>query len=167
MNIDIYLTKTEKEDLQKIMQKHHVSMSTIADILITTTYIYLQQNGIQKDINKLLEQEYLYKSEWDKHGTIRPKCFKEEEELFAKIKNFLRANPGASITQVAENCDCKEEAVHAFIKSGRLERVGLRRIAHQCELCNATIYEGVMCADCKKKLKDQVKMLKNISSGQK
>ena len=98
---------------------------------------------------------------------ICPKCFKEEEELFAKIKNFLRANPGASITQVAENCDCKEEAVHAFIKSGRLERVGLRRIAHQCELCNATIYEGVMCADCKKKLKDQVKLLRSIAPEQK
>ncbi len=98
---------------------------------------------------------------------ICPKCFKAEEELFAKIKNFLRANPGASITQVAENCECKEEAVHAFIKSGRLERVGLRRIAHQCELCNATIYEGVMCADCKKKLKDQVKLLRSIAPEQK
>ncbi len=94
---------------------------------------------------------------------ICPKCFKKEEELFAKIKAFLRANPGASITQVAEYCDCTEDAVHAFIKSGRLERVGLRRIAHQCELCNATIYEGVMCADCKKKLKDQVKLLKSIT----
>ncbi len=97
---------------------------------------------------------------------ICPKCFKEEEELFAKIKTFLRANPGASITQVAEYCGCSEDAVHAFIKSGRLERVGLRRIAHQCELCNATIYEGVMCADCKKKLKDQVKMLKSITPQQ-
>ena len=98
---------------------------------------------------------------------ICPKCFQAEEELFSKIKNFLRANPGASITQVAENCGCKEEAVHAFIKSGRLERVGLRRIAHQCELCNTTIYEGVMCADCKKKLKDQVKMLRSMTPGQK
>ena len=25
---------------------------------------------------------------------ICPKCFQKEEELFAKIKNFLRANPG-------------------------------------------------------------------------
>ena len=97
---------------------------------------------------------------------ICPKCFKEEEELFAKIKNFLRANPGASITQVAEYCGCTEDAVHAFIKSGRLERVGLRRIAHQCELCNATIYEGVMCAECRKKLKDQVKQLRSLSPQQ-
>ena len=52
---------------------------------------------------------------------ICPKCFQKEEELFAKIKNFLRANPGASITQVAEYCGCDEEAVHGFIKSGRLE----------------------------------------------
>lgn len=97
---------------------------------------------------------------------ICPKCFQKEEELFGKIKNFLRANPGASLAQVAEYCGCTEDAVHAFIKSGRLERVGLRRIAHQCELCNTTIYEGVMCAECKKKLKDQVKQLKSINPQQ-
>lgn len=94
---------------------------------------------------------------------VCPKCFKEEEELFTKIKGFLRSNPGASVAQVAEHCFCTEERVTEFIKSGRLERVGLRNIAHQCELCGITIYEGVMCPDCKKNLKDQVKSLKSLT----
>ncbi len=92
-----------------------------------------------------------------------PKCFKEEEELFGKIKVFLRANPGASVEQVANNCGCEEDRVMFFIKSGRLERIGLKKIAHQCELCGVTIYEGVMCPDCNKKLKDQVKMLRDMN----
>ena len=90
---------------------------------------------------------------------VCPKCFKEEEELFQKVKNFLRTNPGASVEQVAINVGCASEQVQAFINSGRLERVGLRKVAHPCQLCQKIIYEGVMCPDCKKDLKDQVRIL--------
>ncbi len=91
---------------------------------------------------------------------VCPKCFREEEELFQKVKNFLRTNPGASVVQVAEHAACSEEQVQAFINSGRLERVGLRKVAHPCQLCQKIIYEGVMCPECKKDLKDQVNNLK-------
>ncbi|HOI90321.1 MAG TPA: hypothetical protein PLK28_07400 [Candidatus Rifleibacterium sp.] len=50
--------------------------------------------------------------------------------------------------------------MQAFINSGRLERVGLRKVAHPCQLCQKIIYEGVMCPECKKDLKDQVNNLK-------
>ena len=90
---------------------------------------------------------------------ICPECYRKEELLFLKIKDFLKMNLGANITQVAQSCDCTEEEVFGFIKSGRLERIGLGRIAHPCELCNTTIYEGVMCEECKKKLKNQVNTL--------
>ncbi len=91
---------------------------------------------------------------------ICPKCFQEEEELFNNIKSFLRANSGASIDQVAARCNCTEDRVMEFIKSGRLERVGVKSIAHQCQLCNKIIYEGVMCPECNKTLKEQVKSLR-------
>lgn len=92
---------------------------------------------------------------------VCPKCFREEEDLFQKVKNFLRTNPGASVDQVAQHAGCSEDQVQNFIRSGRLERVGLRKVAHPCQLCQATIYEGVMCSDCKRSLKDQVKILKD------
>lgn len=91
---------------------------------------------------------------------VCPTCFRQEEELFQKVKNFLRTNPGASVTQVAEHAGCDEDRVQAFINSGRLERVGLRKVAHPCQLCQKIIYEGVMCPECKKDLKDQVNNLK-------
>ena len=97
---------------------------------------------------------------------VCPKCFKAEEELFQKVKNFLRANPGASVAQVAENAACSAEQVQAFINSGRLERVGLRKVAHPCQLCQKVIYEGVMCPECKKELKDQVRSLSDPSAPQ-
>lgn len=79
MNIDIYLTKTEKDTIYETMTKYKISMSTIADILITETYYVLTHYGIENDLNKILEEEYLYKDErifW-KHGTIRPKAYKK------------------------------------------------------------------------------------------
>lgn len=97
---------------------------------------------------------------------VCPKCFREEEELFQKVKSFLRANPGASVGQVAEHSGCAPEQVQAFINSGRLERVGLRKVAHACQLCQKIIYEGVMCPECKKELKDQVRSLSDGSSSE-
>ena len=95
---------------------------------------------------------------------VCPKCFREEEELFQKVKSFLRANPGASVSQVAEHARCAPDQVQAFINSGRLERVGLRKVAHACQLCQKIIYEGVMCPECKKELKDQVRSLADPSA---
>ena len=88
-------------------------------------------------------------------------CFAEEERLFTRIKDFLRANPGANIEQIAINCNCEKEKILYFLKTGRLERLGFRKIVHQCEICGETIYEGVMCQDCKRSLKDQVNALRN------
>ena len=62
---------------------------------------------------------------------ICPECYRKEEELFLRIKDFLRLHMGASISQIAENCNCSEKEVFGFIKSGRLERIGLGRIPHE------------------------------------
>ena len=89
MNIDIYLTKTEKDTIYETMTKYKISMSTIADILITETYYVALHYGLTKEINKILEEEYQYKDEkifW-KHGTIRPKAFKKGTWYDTGIKN--------------------------------------------------------------------------------
>lgn len=97
---------------------------------------------------------------------VCPKCFKQEEELFSRVKTFLKNNPGVSVAQVAQSCDCSEEQVWGFIKSGRLDRIGLSQIAHHCELCNKIIYEGVMCDECQRQLKSQLNTLNTIKSSQ-
>lgn len=98
---------------------------------------------------------------------VCPKCFRAEEDLFQKVKNFLRINPGASVEQVAQHAGCSDDQVQIFIRSGRLERVGIRKMAHACQLCQTTIYEGVMCSECKRTLKEQVSQLKEEPSAPK
>lgn len=91
---------------------------------------------------------------------ICSKCFQKEEELFQRVKNFLRANPGITVKEVAQAMNCPEKHIEYFITSGRLERVGVK-IAHPCQICQKTIVEGLICPECKRNLKDQVAMLKN------
>lgn len=93
---------------------------------------------------------------------ICSKCFKEEEELFQKIKAFLRANPGATITHVAEEIDCTEKQVADFVASGRLERIGAQ-VSHPCQICQKMITDGMICQDCKRDLKEQVSDLRDKS----
>ncbi|PKL44687.1 MAG: hypothetical protein CVV41_04795 [Candidatus Riflebacteria bacterium HGW-Riflebacteria-1] len=93
---------------------------------------------------------------------VCPKCFQEEELLFQKVKNFLKANPGATLEEVSKHAACDIDHVEALIRSGRLERAGVKRVAHPCQLCQAIIFDGVVCQECKKTLKEQVKLLKDI-----
>lgn len=90
------------------------------------------------------------------------KCFQKEEELFQKVKGFLRANPGATVQEVATAMNCDESYVNYFVRTGRLERVGVK-VAHPCQICQQTIQDGMICSDCKRSLKDQVATLRGIT----
>ena len=89
---------------------------------------------------------------------ICQKCHQEEEELFLKVRDYLRSNPGVTINDVAKALEATDEQIEYFIKSGRLERVGVK-ISHQCQTCKKTINSGLICHECSKELKEQVKAL--------
>lgn len=88
------------------------------------------------------------------------KCFQKEEELFQRVKSYLRSNPGSSVEDVAKAMDCSEEQVKYFVRTGRLERVGVK-VAHPCQICQKVIMDGMICPECKKSLKDQVSTLRS------
>ncbi len=91
------------------------------------------------------------------------KCFKSEDELFQRTRNFLRANPGATIEQAARFVGCSVDVITGFITSGRLARAGIRKIAHECQLCCTIIYEGNICTNCERILIEQLDSLKKIT----
>jgi len=93
-------------------------------------------------------------------------CHIKEEELFLKVRDFLRTNPGTSIADVAKGVDTSEAQILSFITSGRLERIGAS-IAHECQTCHKIISSGLICPDCSRGLKEQVSSLKQGLDGKK
>jgi len=89
---------------------------------------------------------------------VCPKCFAREEELFQKVKEYLKLNPGVTIKEVARAVMATEVQVEFFVNSGRLERIGAQ-IAHTCQTCNKTIKIGLICPECSKELKEKVSNL--------
>ena len=90
---------------------------------------------------------------------ICPKCFQAEEDLFLKVREYIRANPNSSIFDVATALDTDQDQIEIFITSGRLERTGVQ-INHQCQTCHKVIQTGLICQECSDDLKKQVGNLK-------
>lgn len=86
-------------------------------------------------------------------------CFQKEEELFVQVKDFIRANPNAAVHEVAEALNISVNQINYFIKSGRLERLGVN-VPHPCQTCGRIITTGLICPDCSDDLKKQVGELK-------
>ncbi|RCK81637.1 MAG: flagellar protein [Candidatus Ozemobacter sibiricus] len=86
------------------------------------------------------------------------KCYTAEEEIFARVRDYLRANPGVTVEEVAKAVQTEPSKIEFFISSGRMERVGLQ-IAHTCQTCNKVIKVGLICPECSKALKEKVSTL--------
>jgi hypothetical protein len=95
-----------------------------------------------------------------------PKCHQAEEQLFTKVREYVRTHPGLSIDDVAKAVGATEQQIHHFIISGRLERVGAQ-IAHKCQTCSKIINTGLICPDCSRGLKEQVGSLQKEIARQK
>ena len=79
---------------------------------------------------------------------ICPKCKIKEEEMFQVVKDYLRKNPGASMSTVSEDTEIPVSLIESFLRQGRLEVTADSPIALTCETCGVKIYTGRFCARC-------------------
>ena len=86
-------------------------------------------------------------------------CFQKEEDLFLRIKDFVRANPKATVREVGDSLGISDDQINYFIRTGRLERLGVN-IEHACQTCGRIITTGLICSECSEELKKQVGSLK-------
>lgn len=82
---------------------------------------------------------------------ICPKCTKEQDEQFEKIKKYLYKNPGAGVMEVAEATEVEEKLILHFLKEGRIE-LSEPDGSIRCEKCGKAISSGRMCLECSKEL---------------
>ncbi|MCL2235194.1 MAG: MerR family transcriptional regulator [Defluviitaleaceae bacterium] len=80
---------------------------------------------------------------------ICPECEKEEEQLFSVVQDYLRDNPKAPLTQVAEATGVSAKKIMNYLREGRIE-VAVPVL--QCDGCGTLISTGKLCEDCQKKV---------------
>lgn len=83
---------------------------------------------------------------------ICPACREAMEEDFQRVKAYIRENKGATITQVAEDCEVEISQIQQWLREERLSLSEESGILLQCESCGAPITSGRYCDACKHKL---------------
>jgi len=78
-----------------------------------------------------------------------PDCVKKDEEDFQKVKEYLRDNPGMTLTRTSEDCDVKIEVIREWLREERLEYSSAEDIGLTCESCGKPITSGRFCNECK------------------
>ena len=86
---------------------------------------------------------------------VCPDCYRLIEEQESTVAAYLRDNQRASITEVHEATGVSEKVILKMIKKGRI--VGGVTMEYPCESCGNPIAEGRVCAECGRRVLNQLK----------
>lgn len=78
-----------------------------------------------------------------------PGCREKMEEKFQIVKEYIRSNPGVSISEVSEACDVDKQQITQWLREERLELTEQSTIWLSCETCGTQIRSGRYCERCK------------------
>lgn len=81
--------------------------------------------------------------------TICPSCREKIEAKFSDVKEFVRGNKGASIPEIATECDVEIQQIQQWIREERLVFAEDSPIGIECESCGTMIKTGRFCEKCK------------------
>ena len=77
-----------------------------------------------------------------------PSCREALEAKFQEVKEYIRENKGAGISQIAEACDVEVTQINQWLRESRLELSPDSPIMLSCENCGAPIRSGRFCDKC-------------------
>ncbi len=83
---------------------------------------------------------------------ICPSCKTKLDEKFIAVKEFIRDNPHAGITEVAEANEIPSSQIRRWIREERLSFSEESGVGLDCESCGKIIKSGRLCEECKGKL---------------
>lgn len=83
---------------------------------------------------------------------ICPGCKNKLDEKFAQVREFVRENPRATITEVSEENDVPTSQIRRWIREERLSFSEESGVGLDCESCGKIIRSGRLCEECKSKL---------------
>lgn len=83
---------------------------------------------------------------------ICPACNKKLEDKFQSVKDYIRENPRASVSQIAEDTEVPVQQLKKWVRQERLTFTSDSGVMIDCEKCGKPIQTGRFCKDCKSTL---------------
>ena len=82
------------------------------------------------------------------------KCAQDEEKLYQEVFRFLRRreNRAASIERIVEATGAKEENLHKWVRTGRLQTAMFPNLGYPCDKCGSLTSKGKLCAACSEEI---------------
>ncbi|MCR4842727.1 MAG: flagellar protein [Eubacterium sp.] len=80
--------------------------------------------------------------------TLCPACRKKEEEKFQEVKKYIEENKGASVDEVAKDCEVPSKIIYRWVREERLILSAGSGILIECEICGKPIVKGKYCPEC-------------------
>lgn len=80
---------------------------------------------------------------------VCPSCREGLEKKFQEVKDYIRENKEAGITEVAEACDVEVRQIKQWVREERLEFSADSPVGIDCEMCGTMIRSGRFCEKCK------------------
>lgn len=84
---------------------------------------------------------------------ICPECYRQDEEDFIKIRDYIEAHPYATMIEISRETQVAIKKIMEFLKEGRLIlNSDNTNIVLKCERCGKPITTGRFCEECKNNL---------------
>jgi flagellar operon protein (TIGR03826 family) len=87
---------------------------------------------------------------------ICPDCLQEIEQDFERIRVYVKANPGATVAEIANELEVDPELIMEFVRQGRSDVV-VNGLALQCERCGEDVIMGRYCEKCRQELDKELR----------
>ncbi|GMA64512.1 hypothetical protein NZD89_04125 [Alicyclobacillus fastidiosus] len=83
---------------------------------------------------------------------ICPECIREEDRILNDIRNFLRKNKLANISELSDGTGVEYGIIVDMIRDGRLMLRDNPNLTYPCERCGEQTQSGRLCARCTQEL---------------
>lgn len=83
---------------------------------------------------------------------VCPSCNKKLEEKFTIVREYIRDNPGVSMSQVSEETEVPIQQLKKWVRQERLQFTKESGIKIDCESCGKPILTGRFCNACKSRM---------------
>lgn len=85
-------------------------------------------------------------------------CKEKDEEMFTKVREYIREHPGVKIEEVAKEMDISPQQILRYLREERLEIFSQSDKYILCEMCGCMIKTGRFCDRCKQTINNELKI---------